>query len=122
MLYPPSMNAVQPRLVEEDGAGSARAEGVGNRAGEVRRLAAGREGAVGTLVVVQGQADLLQVVDALRAAGRLRGRLDGGEQQGDQDGDDRDHHQQLDQGETGLLRSRSHQRNLSWSLLQFNAS
>ena len=46
------------------------------------------------------EADLLEVVDALGAAGRLAGRLDGGQQQGDQDGDDRDDDQELDQGET----------------------
>ena len=53
------------------------------------------------MVVVQGQADLLQVVDALRPPGRLAGGLDGGQQQRDQDRDDRDHHQQLDQREAG---------------------
>ena len=51
------------------------------------------------VVVVQGDAELLQVVDALGATGGLAGRLDGGQEQGDQDGDDRDHHQQLDQRE-----------------------
>ncbi len=35
-------------------------------------------------VVVQGQADLLQVVDALDAPGRLACGLDGGQKQGDQ--------------------------------------
>ena len=58
-----------------------------------------RERAVGVVVVVQGQADLLEVVDALGAAGGLAGRLHGRQQQADQDGDDRDHHQQLDQRE-----------------------
>ena len=47
---------------------------------EVRDVA-GREGLVGLVVVVQGQADLLQVVDALRPPGRLARRLDGGQQQ-----------------------------------------
>ena len=60
----------------------------------------GGKAAVGALVVVQSQADLLQVVGALGAAGGLAGRLHGGKQQRDQDGDDGDHHQQLDQGET----------------------
>ena len=58
------------------------------------------------MVVVDGQADLLEVVDALRPPGRLAGRLHGGQQQGDQDRDDRDHHQELDEREaatkTGL--------------------
>ena len=53
------------------------------------------------MVVVQGQADLLQVVDALGAAGGLARRLHGGQEQADQDGDDGDHHQQFDQRETG---------------------
>ena len=46
------------------------------------------------------QAQLLEVVDALRTAGRLAGGLDGGQQQGDQDRDDRDHDQKLDQRES----------------------
>ena len=46
------------------------------------------------------QAELLEVVDALGAAGRLAGRLDGRQQQRDQDGDDGDDDEQLDQGET----------------------
>ena len=52
---------------------------------------------------MQSQADLLQVVDALGAAGGLAGRLHGGQQQGDQDRDDGDDHQQLDQGEATAL-------------------
>src|SRR5262249_32355118 len=44
-----------------------------------------------------GQRDLLQVVDALRAAGGLARRLDRGQEQRNQDGDNRDDHQQLDQ-------------------------
>ena len=58
-----------------------------------------REGAVGALVVHEGQADLLQVVGALGAPGGLARGLDGGQQQGDQDGDDGDDDQQLDQRE-----------------------
>ena len=57
--------------------------------------------AVGALVVVDGQADLLQVVLALHAGGGLADLLDGGQEQADQDRDDRDHHQQLDQREPG---------------------
>ena len=64
------------------------------------RPIARREDQVDVVEVVQGDAELLQVVDALRAAGRLARRLHGRQQQGDQDGDDRDHHQQLDQRET----------------------
>ena len=60
-----------------------------------------RERAVGTLVVVDGQADLPQVVHALGAGGGLAHLLDGGQEQADEDGDDGDHHQQLDQRERG---------------------
>ena len=52
------------------------------------------------MVIVQGEPDLLQVVDALGTAGRLAGGLDGRQQQGDQDRDDGDHDQQLDQRES----------------------
>ena len=46
---------------------------------------------------MQGQADLLEIVGAPGAAGRLACRLHRGEQERDQDGDDRDDNQQLDQ-------------------------
>src|SRR2546421_30440 len=59
----------------------------------------GRKDAVSSMVVVEGQADLLQVVLALGAGGRLAHLLDGGQEQADEDGDDGDHHQQLDQRE-----------------------
>jgi hypothetical protein len=39
---------------------------------------------------VQGQAELLQVIQALRACGGLTDLLYGGEQEADQDRDDRD--------------------------------
>ena len=52
------------------------------------------------MIIVQPEADLLQIVSALNPSGRLTGRLDGGQQQGDQDRDDRDDDQQLDQGKT----------------------
>ena len=42
------------------------------------------------VVVVDAQADLLEIVDALGAACGLAGRLHGGQQQGDQHRDDRD--------------------------------
>ena len=48
-------------------------------------------------VVVVGQRDLLQVVAALHAGGRLANLLHGRQQQADQDRDDGDDHQQLDQ-------------------------
>ena len=59
-------------------------------------------------VVVDGQADLLHVVDALGAAGRLAGRLHGWQEQRDQDGNDGDDDQQFDEGETLGLRISSH--------------
>ena len=64
-----------------------------------REEEADREAVQGRVVVVQGDADLLEVVGALGPAGRLAGRLDGRQQQGDQHADDGDDHQQLDQGE-----------------------
>ena len=65
------------------------------------RCPSGRSGtSLGVVVVVHREAELLEVVDALRAPGGLAGGLDGRQQQGDQDRDDRDHDQQLDQGET----------------------
>src|SRR5262249_50774734 len=56
---------------------------------------------VDVVVVVQGHAQLLEVVGAVRAGRRLADLLDGGQQQSDEDGDDGDHHQQLDQREGG---------------------
>jgi len=52
------------------------------------------------MVIVHGQGDLLEVVDALGAPGGLARRLHCRQQQGDQHGDDRDDDQQLDQRET----------------------
>ena len=59
----------------------------------------GRPGPVRALVVVEGQADLLEVVLAPGTGRGLAGLLDGGEEQADQDGDDGDHHQQFDERE-----------------------
>src|SRR5205807_4940018 len=58
-----------------------------------------RQFRVGVVVVVEGQPDLLKVVLATHAGGRLADLLHGGQQQADQNGDDGDHHQQLDQRE-----------------------
>src|SRR5262249_34416472 len=60
----------------------------------------GRKEAPRVVEVVQGQAQLLEVVGTLHTAGRLAHLLDGGEQEADEDGDDGDHHQQLDQRES----------------------
>src|SRR5581483_7643916 len=51
------------------------------------------------VVVVQTEPDLLEVVHALAAGGRLPDLLDRGKEQADQDGDDGNDDQQLDQGE-----------------------
>src|SRR5262249_14812974 len=59
-----------------------------------------RQGLDDRVIVVDGQAELLQVVDALRPARRLAGRLHGRQQQGNQDGDDGDDDQKLDQRES----------------------
>ena len=62
------------------------------------------------MVVVERQADLFEVVLALRPGRGLADLLDGRQQQADQDGDDRSHHQQLNEGETS--------RPMSWSISQ----
>jgi hypothetical protein len=54
-------------------------------------------------VVVTGQTDLLQVVDALGAAGRLARRLHGGKQESDQNCDDGDDDQEFDQRESTAI-------------------
>src|SRR5262249_51418855 len=73
--------------------------GVGREDGRERRPAAGREAALGVVVGVQGQADLLQVVAAEDPGGRRPDLLDGRQEEADQDGDDADHDKQLDQCE-----------------------
>ena len=52
-------------------------------------------------IALHGQGELREVVDALRAAGRLAGRLHRRQQQTDQDANDRDHDQQFDEREAG---------------------
>jgi hypothetical protein len=64
-----------------------------------------REHPEDVVIVVHGNAELLQVVAALRPAGRFAGGLDGGKQQGDEDRDNRDYHQQLNQRKTSPSRS-----------------
>ena len=68
-------------------------------ASQTARPAGGKQ-SLTLVVVVQRQADLLQVVDALGPPGRLARRLHGGQEQGDQHGDDGDDDQQLDQRES----------------------
>jgi hypothetical protein len=55
-----------------------------------------REGFVAPLIVLQRQSNLLQIVAALGAAGRLARHLNGGQEQSDQDADDSEDHQQFD--------------------------
>ena len=50
-------------------------------------------------VVVESEADLLEVVGALDAPGRFSRRLDGRQEQRDQHGDDGDDDEELDQSE-----------------------
>ena len=49
-----------------------------------------RKNVVGCVVIVEGAADLFEIVGALNAAGGFAGRLHGGKQQCDQDGNNRD--------------------------------
>src|SRR5262249_46554493 len=60
------------------------------------------------LVVVGGEADLLEVVGAGHAVGGLPHLLDGGQQEADQHRGNRDDDQQLDQREGRSMRRRSH--------------
>jgi hypothetical protein len=62
-------------------------------------LRADRERIIGAVVVLNRQAELLEIVDALRPAGGLASGLDCGQQECDQDCNDGDHHQQLDKRE-----------------------
>ena len=51
-------------------------------------------------MVVQGQPDLLQVVLALGSSSCFSGGLHGGQEQRHKDPNDRNHHQQLHEGES----------------------
>ena len=66
---------------------------------------AGREGPQRIVIVLQGDADLLEVVAALRPPGRLAGHLHGGQQQRDQHADDGDDDEELDEGESARVMS-----------------
>src|SRR5262249_19744822 len=55
------------------------------------------------VVVVQGGADLLEVVDAGDAVGRLTGPLHGGQEEGDQDADEGEDGQQFHKRNGGAL-------------------
>src|SRR5262249_43171834 len=60
-------------------------------------LVAHRELFVSVMVVVQGQSNLLHVVDALGAGSGLAHLLDGRNEKGDEDSDDGDDNEQFDQ-------------------------
>src|SRR5262249_55205669 len=55
-----------------------------------------REATIGTVVGVEGQPDLLEVVLALQPGRRFTHLLNGGEQEADQYADNGDHHEQFD--------------------------
>ena len=55
------------------------------------------------VVMVGGQAELLEVVAALHTAGGLAGRLHRRQEQPNQDADDGDHDQQLDERKAASL-------------------
>src|SRR5262245_41350198 len=57
------------------------------------------------VIIVGGQADLLEVVGALHPVGSLADLLYRRQQEADQDGDDGDDHQHLDQREAAPLDS-----------------
>jgi hypothetical protein len=61
----------------------------------------GRENVVHIVVVVTGQADVVEIVAALSATGGFACLLHGRQQERDENGDDGDHHQQFDEGEGG---------------------
>src|SRR5262249_39316962 len=91
-----------PEGLDDDGAGGGR--GVAGRrpdlrpAGGARLIAVVGEVVVGAVVVLQGQADLLEVVGRGGPVGGLADLLHGRQEQGDEHADDGDDHQQLDQG------------------------
>jgi hypothetical protein len=58
---------------------------------------------VGIVIAVQRERQILEVVLALRAAGRFAGGLDGRQQQCDEDANDRDDDQELDERERSGL-------------------
>src|SRR5258708_28492307 len=67
-----------------------------------------RKDLVRGVVIVQGQAVLLQFVAAFGAPRRFAGLLDGGEQQGDEDGNDGNDDEQLNQRECDTWKIAAH--------------
>jgi len=60
------------------------------------------------VVILCGQTELLELVAALHAVGRLADLLNRGQKQADQDRNDRDYDQQLDQRETTPFTNKHH--------------
>jgi hypothetical protein len=70
--------------------------GDARRVGEADGSGADRHTLPSVMVILHGQPDLLEIVDALGAAGSFARRLHGREQQTNQHADDGDHYQKLD--------------------------
>src|SRR5262249_7168926 len=66
--------------------------------------AGGGQGLEAVVVVVERQADLLEIVGTLRPGSGLAHLLHRGHEQGDQDGDDGDYDQQFNEGEAAAVR------------------
>jgi len=75
----------------------------------VKACSAGRKHAEGVDMVLHGQANLLELVLALRSSGCFSSGLDGREQQSHQNPDDRNHDQKFDQCEPALHKRRTTQ-------------
>ena len=66
------------------------------------------------MMAVNSEPQLLEIVGALAAPGRLAGRLHGRQKQADERADDGDHHQKLDQRETtGRVPISAHRTNVT---------
>ncbi len=78
---------------------------VGGQIGKIAPALNGRRGeaAVGVVEIVNAQANLFEIVGALRPVGRLADLLHGGKQQGDQNTDDRNDDKQFDEREAESL-------------------
>ncbi len=69
------------------------------------RIHAVRESTMGTMVVMQCQCQLFQVLVTLQTARRTAHRLHGGKEQSNQQSDNGDHHKQFSQSEPVTLLS-----------------
>src|SRR5207248_10932431 len=86
-----------PRAAQAAAAGALRVRPAVVRVLEVIGRTVARQGAEGRFVTVTGQGELLEVVRATHAGGRLADLLHGRQEQTDQYGDDGDHHQKFDE-------------------------